>query len=98
MLLQRKRKPFLTITTKSFSKSQKSLFPKGLTHALVKKCHFFVYVDLEKFGLEIMLNDFAQEKETFLTLKNRIFQSPKNCIYPKRLTQGFDEKVPIFLL
>ena len=98
MLLQRKRKPFLTIITKSFSKSQKSLFPKGLTHALVKKCHFFVYVDLEKFGLEIMLNDFAQEKETFLTLKNRIFQSPKNCIYPKRLTQAFDEKVPIFLL
>ena len=45
-----------------------------------------------------MLNDFAQEKETFLTLKNRIFQSPKNCIYPKRLTQAFDEKVPIFLL
>ena len=98
MLLQRKRKPFLTITTKRFSKTQKSLFPKGLTHALVKKCHFFVYVDLEKFGLEIMLNDFAQEKETFLTLKNRIFQSPKNCIYPKRLTQAFDEKVPIFLL
>ena len=65
---------------------------------MVKKCHFFVYVDLEKFGLEIMLNDFAQEKETFLTLKNRIFQSPKNCIYPKRLTQAFDEKVPIFLL
>ena len=88
----------MTIITKSFSKSQKSLFPKGLTHALVKKCHFFVYVDLEKFGLEIMLNDFAQEKETFLTLKNRIFQSPKNCIYPKRLTQAFDEKVPIFLL
>ena len=88
----------MTIITKRFSKSQKSLFPKGLTHALVKKCHFFVYVDLEKFGLEIMLNDFAQEKETFLTLKNRIFQSPKNCIYPKRLTQAFDEKVPIFLL
>ena len=43
-----------------------------------------------------MLNDFAQEKET-LTLKNRIFQSPKNCIYPKRLTQAFDEKNAIFV-
>ena len=42
-----------------------------------------------------MLNDLAQEKETFLTLKNRIFQNPKNRIYPKRLTQAFDEKVPI---
>ena len=63
-----------------------------------KNANFFVYVDLVKIGLEIMRSDFAQEKETFLTLKNRIFQSPKNCIYPKRLTQAFDEKVPIFLL
>ena len=35
-----------------------------------------------------MLSDFAQEKGTFLTLKNRIFQSPKNSIYPK------DQKMP----
>ena len=34
-----------------------------------------------------MLNDFAQEKETFLTLKNRIF--------PKGLTHAFDQKIPI---
>ena len=89
------KETFFDYNNKNFSKSQKSLFPKWLTHALVKKCHFFVHVDLEKFGLEIMLNDLAEEKETFLTLKNRIFQSPKNCIYPKRLTQAFDEKVPI---
>ena len=42
-----------------------------------KNANFFVYVDLVKIGLEIMLSDFAQEKGTFLTLKNRIFQSPK---------------------
>ena len=65
MLLQKKRKPVFDYNNKNFPKSQKSLFPKGLTHAM-----FFVYVDLEKFKLEIMLNDFAQEKETFLTLKN----------------------------
>ena len=93
-----KKETFFDYNNKKFFEVPKIAFSKGLTHALVKKCHFFVYVDLEKFGLEIMLNDFAQEKETFLTLKNRIFQSPKNCIYPKRLTQGFDEKVPIFLL
>ena len=96
--MQSKKKPFGAIKSRIFQSLKIRIFPKGLTHALVKKCHFFVYVDLEKFGLEIMLNDFAQEKETFLTLKNRIFQSPKNCIYPKRLTQAFDEKVPIFLL
>ena len=95
--MQSKKKPFWATKSRIFNSLKIRIFPKGLTHALLKKCHFFVYVDLEKFGLEIMLNDFAQEKET-LTLKNRIFQSPKNCIYPKRLTQAFDEKVPIFLL
>ena len=34
-----------------------------------------------------MLSDFAQEKETFLTLKNRIF--------PKGLTHAFDKKILI---
>ena len=42
-----------------------------------------------------MLSDFPQEKETFLTLKNRIFQSPKNRIFPKGLTHAFDQKMPI---
>ena len=48
---------------------------------------FFVYLFLEKFRLEVMLSDFAQEKETFLTLKNRIF--------PKGLTHAFDQKILI---
>ena len=48
---------------------------------------FFVYLFLEKFRLEVMLSDFAQEKETFLTLKNRIF--------PKGLAHAFDQKILI---
>ena len=28
-----------------------------------------------------MLSDFAEKKETFLSLKNRIFQSPENRIF-----------------
>ena len=68
-----KKETFIDYNNKNFSKSQKSLFVKVLTHALVKKCQFFVYVDLDQFRLEMMLNDFPQEKETFLTLKNRIF-------------------------
>ena len=50
-----------------------------------KNANFFVYVDLVKTGLEITLSDFAQEKGTFLTLNNKIFQSPKNHIFPKGL-------------
>ena len=60
-----------------------------------KNANFFVYVDLVKIGLEIMRNDFTQEKGTFLTLKNRSFQSPKNRIFPKGLTHAFDQKMPI---
>ena len=51
-----------------------------------------------KSGLEIMLSDFAQEKGTFLTLRNKIFQSPKNRIFPKGLTHAFDQKLPISYL
>ena len=43
---------------------------------LGKKCQFFLYLNLIKVSLEIMLSDFAEKKETFLTLKNgenRIF-------------------------
>ena len=60
-----------------------------------KNANFFVYVDLVKIGLEIMRSDFTQEKGTFLTLKNGIFQSPKNRIFPKGLTHAFDQKMPI---
>ena len=88
MLFVDKKETFFDYNNKNFSKSQKSPFTKGLTHVLVKKMPiFFVYLFLEKFRLEVMLSDFAQEKETFLTLKNRIF--------PKGLTHAFDQKMPI---
>ena len=35
-----------------------------------------------------MLSEFAEKKETFLTLKNRIFQSPNGII------QILDQKMP----
>ena len=37
---------------------------------MIKKCQ------------EIMLNDFGEKKETFLAIKNRIFQSLNNCTFP----------------
>ena len=88
MLFVDKKETFFDYNNKNFSKSQKSPFAKGLTHVLVKKMPiFFVYLFLEKFRLEIMLSDFAQEKETFLTLKNRIFL--------KGLTHAFDQEILI---
>ena len=48
---------------------------------LAKKCQFFLYLGLVKIRLEIMLNDFKERKETSLTIKNRIFQNPKDRIF-----------------
>ena len=47
---------------------------------LAKKCHFLLYLDLMKKRLEIMLNYLEERKETFLTIKNKMFQSPKNLL------------------
>ena len=86
MTSQRKKKPFLAIKNRIFQSLKNRTFPKGLTHVFGKKMPiFFVYVDFVKIRLEIMLSDFAQEKETFFTIKNRIFQSPKNRIFFRRV-------------
>ena len=54
---------------------------------------FFLDFDLIKIRLEIMLSDFKEKKETFLALKNGIFESPKNRIFSKGLTHAFEQKM-----
>ena len=47
----------------NFSKSKKSHFSQGVNSWFwTKNPNFFVYVDLVKIRLEIMLSDFPQEK------------------------------------
>ena len=62
---------------------------------LVKNASYLVYLDLAKLRLAVMLSDFAEKKETFLTINNIIFQSPKNSIlFSKGLTYAFGQKMP----
>ena len=63
---------------------------------LVKKCQFFLYLDLVKIRLEIMLNDFAEKKETFFGYKKQNFSKSKKSHFPKGLTLAFGQKMPIF--
>ena len=65
---------------------------------LAKKCQFFLYLDLVKIRLEIMLNYFEDRKETPLTIENRIFQSPKHRIFFKRVNPCFGQNMPFFSL
>ena len=57
---------------------------------LVKKCQISLYLDLVEIRLEIMLNNFVQDKETCFGYSKKIFfLSPKNGIFPKGLTHAF---------
>ena len=77
--LKKKKKPFLTIKNRIFqSPKNRIFFQRGQPMLLVKKCHFFLYLDWIKITLEIMLSDFAKKPKLFFTLENSIFLSPKN--------------------
>ena len=55
---------------------------------LVKKCQFFLYLVLVTKRLELRFHNVLERKETFFNYKNKIFQSPKNRIFPKGLTHA----------
>ena len=63
---------------------------------LGRKCQYFLYLNLIKIGLEIMLPVFAQKKKKpFLTLTNSNFKSPKDRFFSNGLTHAFGQKRPI---
>ena len=49
-----------------------------------------------KTRLEIRFNNVVDRKQTFFEYKNKMFQSPKNRIFPQRLTHAIGKKIPIF--
>ena len=53
---------------------------------------------LVKTRLEIRFNNFLDRKETIFDYKRKISKSPKNRIFPKRLTHAFGKKMPILSL
>ena len=67
---------------------------------LAKKCQFFLYLDLVKIRLEIMLNYFEERKETSLTIrkKQNIPKSKRSHFFSKGLTHAFGKKMPFFSL
>ena len=78
-----KKKLFFDLKKRHFSKSKNSIFSGDNSCFWWKNASYLVYLDLVKIRLEIMLGDFAEKKETFLTIKNRIIQTQKNRIFPK---------------
>ena len=70
---------------------------RGSPMLLVKKCQFFLFLFLVKTRLEKRFNSVLVRKETFLDWKKNS-KSPKNRIFPKGLTHGFGQKMPILSL
>ena len=66
---------------------------------LAKKCQFFLYLDLVKIRLEIMLNYFEERKETSLTIKKQNIPKSKTSHFVfKRVNPCFWLKYAIFFL
>ena len=53
----------------------------------------FLYLDLVKIKLELMLNNFVEKKETFFDYKENIFKFLKIAFYQKGLTHAFVQKM-----
>ena len=85
-----KKETFFDYNKKNFSKSKKShFFSKGLTHAFGQKIPFFLYLDLIKMRLEIILSDFAGKKETFSGIKKKNFSKSKKLHFSKGVNPCF---------
>ena len=83
---EKKKETLFDYNKKNFSKSKKShFFSKGLTHAFGQKMPFFLYLDLIKMRLKIMLSDFAGKKGTFFGIKKKeFFKVQKIALFQRR--------------
>ena len=94
--LEEKKETFFDYKKDNFSKSKKS--DKGDNPCFWSKNAYLFDLDLVKIRLAIMLSDFAEKKESLLTMNNRIFQSKKKIAFcfSKRFN-AFGQKFQIFL-
>ena len=93
--LVKKKKSFFTIKKKTFWQSQKSLFSIGVNPCFRSKNANFVYVDLVKIRLEIMLVTSHRKKETFWTIKKtEFFKVEKIAFFSKGFNPAFWSKKP----
>ena len=63
---------------------------------LVKTCQIFLYLDLVKTKLEIMLNKVWDRKDTVLDYKNEIFLKSQKWHFSKGVNPAFGQKMQCF--
>ena len=74
----------------NFSKSKKSYFSKGLTHAFhTQNANYFLYLPLIKISLEKMHSDFTEKKKPFFSLSKTEFFKNQKIAFFKRVNSCF---------
>ena len=81
----------------NLSKSQKSIFCKGVSPCLQSKNVFFLFLFSVKIRLQIMFKNVLDRKKPFMVIKTSISQSPKKRIFPKGLTYALVKNCNFFL-
>ena len=74
------------------------LLKNALFHPWPKNAIFFLYIDLIKIRLEIILSDFAEKKQNVFGLKKQNFWKSKKSHFFKGLTHAFNQKCQVFSL
>ena len=79
-----RKETFFDYKNKNFSTSQKWHFFKGVNPCFwSKNAIFFLDLFSVKKGLEIRFNDVLDRKETFLTIKRKVFKVPKMAFFQR---------------
>ena len=83
MPLQTKRKPFLTINNRIFKVQKIAFFFEGVNLSYWPKMPCFLYFDLIKIRLEIMISDFEEKTDTFFGLKKEFLKVQKIAFFQR---------------
>ena len=70
-------------------RTQKCIFPKGLTHDFGQKFKFFQPLFFIKIFHKILFAYFLDRKEPFINYKKFNLFKSKKCTFPKGLTHDF---------
>ena len=98
---EEKKETFFDYKKEIFSKSKKShfFFFKGVNPCFWSKNVIFLYLQLVKIRLDIMLSDFAEKEETcFDYKKTEFFKVQKNPLFQRKTHICFLPKNAIFSL
>ena len=97
-IFQNEKKPFQAIKTRTSKSRNIDIFPKGLTHGFcLKMALFSTFIFYVIQARKMSFTIFQKEKTPFQAIKTRSSKNREIDIIPKGLTNGFCQKMAVFL-